>query len=590
MQNIGIDAGAGNINIVLSDGDQKIKFLSKKVSSSPVNQTLEVLSELTNGDQYKIGITGSNGRAISKITGIPYISDSSAIMAGLKEFPDARTVFDLGRERSALYKLKRTQDGFFLEDFASNSVCGAGAGALIEKMAKRLQFQSLDEFVSSALTEDPAYLAGRCAVLLESDVVHGYQKLVSAGKISSGLCSILARNFSTYVIGKKEIEAPIYMVGGVSKNKAVVNYLVQKFKKKITVPENADNIKAYGVSLSDNLLELEISELSQRLKNYNIINEIKNFHQPLKLVGNHSSELPYIKIEDSNGKVLLSYQNYQFPSSERVDCYLGLDVGSVSTKLALIDKKNNAFILGLYLRTGGNSVRAVKNICEILGNLEFNGKKIKNMVNIIESGTTGSGRKVAKEIIGAGIAIDEITAQSQGTIYFFPEADTIFEIGGQDSKFISLKDRDYEMNKNCSASTGSFLEEQARILGINIEKEFSSNALASEKPCILSDKCAIFMSSSLLAYQQFPLEDRCAGLSYAICNNYLNRVAKLNKIGKKISFQGAVSFNLGVVAGFENILGQSINVPDYPHLTGAIGTAVIAKEFYEGGKYGIYRI
>jgi predicted CoA-substrate-specific enzyme activase len=191
---------------------------------------------------------------------------------------------------------------------------------------------------------------------------------------------------------------------------------------------------------------------------------------------------------------------------------------------------------------------------------------------------------VAGEIIGADIVRNEITAQARGARFFVPGVQSVFEIGGQDSKYICLKEGmvvDNEMNKACAASTGSFLEEQARILGIKIEEQFADAALGSRTPCSLSEKCAILMASSLAHYHASPVGDKCAGLARSVCYNYLNRVVGNRKLGGPIVFQGAVAFNRAIVAGFETILDQPIYVPPYPHLTGAIGIANIARDDYQ---------
>ncbi|MFW5725059.1 MAG: acyl-CoA dehydratase activase-related protein, partial [Bacteroidota bacterium] len=198
-------------------------------------------------------------------------------------------------------------------------------------------------------------------------------------------------------------------------------------------------------------------------------------------------------------------------------------------------------------------------------------------------GTTGSGRYLTGDFVGADSIQNEITCQATAAIAIDPEVDTIFEIGGQDSKYISISNGvivDFEMNKVCAAGTGSFLEEQADKLGINIKNEFATLAFASEDPVKLGERCTVFMESELNTQQQkgFPKENLVAGLAYSIVKNYLNRVVRDKPVGNKIFFQGGVTNNRAVVAAFEEVTGKKIHIPPHFDVTGAIGAAILARE------------
>ena len=197
--------------------------------------------------------------------------------------------------------------------------------------------------------------------------------------------------------------------------------------------------------------------------------------------------------------------------------------------------------------------------------------------------TTGSGRYLTGDFIGADLVINEITAQATAAAVIDPEVDTIFEIGGQDSKYISLDGGvvvDFEMNHACAAGTGSFLEEQAERLGIDIKQAVRrAGPGAASAPIRLGERCTVFMESDLLSYQQqgAATEDLVAGLCYSIVSNYINRVVGHRRIGKRIFFQGGTAFNQGVVAAFEKVTGRPITVPPHHEVTGAIGAAVLAR-------------
>jgi len=581
MKRLGLDIGAGSLNAAVVDNEGNIQSFSKELKSRPLEKTKGFLKEIKE-ENYIVGVTGTNGKFISELADIDYINNAVSVLKGFEIMcPEAKTVIDIGNQSSSYYLFGRNNRKMVLEDWSSNSLCGAGGGALIDKMRNRLGFSSIDAFVEAASgAETQAHISARCAVFGESDVVHHYQRGTHVDSIAAGLCQVLARNFLINVCKNKVLEQPIYVIGGVSQNRATVNFLEQGLKEKIIVPDFALYVKAVGAA---NVSESEISirEMIERLSSYR-----KNKVFSLPSLKRQDFELSSYKViaKEGENKIILSLnQDYTF--EDRIEAFLGLDVGSVSTKAVLIDKEEK-FILGIYQRTGGKPIDAVKEVITRLGELDIKGKKLKSLVGICRAGTTGSGRDVAGRIVGADIVKNEITAQAKGAEYFFPNVDTVFEIGGQDSKYISMQKGaviDNEMNKACAASTGSFLEEQSKVLGISIEKEFESHALKSKNPLDLGDRCAIFMTSSLMSYQDSLISDKCAGLTYSICHNYLNRVVGKRKIGENIVFQGAVAFNRAVVSGFETILDKKINVPTYPHLTGAIGVARIAKKNYENG-------
>ena len=210
-------------------------------------------------------------------------------------------------------------------------------------------------------------------------------------------------------------------------------------------------------------------------------------------------------------------------------------------------------------------------------------------ITVLGAGTTGSGRYLTGDFIGADIIVNEITAQATAAIDFDPTVDTIFEIGGQDSKYISIENGvvvDFEMNKVCAAGTGSFLEEQAEKLNINIVEEFGCMALKSDCPVKLGDRCTVFMESDLNSFMQKGArnENLVGGLAYSIVYNYLQKVVGDRKIGNKIFFQGGVTNNKAVVAAFEQVVGKKIIIPPHFDVTGAIGAAILAKRSMNEGQ------
>lgn len=256
--------------------------------------------------------------------------------------------------------------------------------------------------------------------------------------------------------------------------------------------------------------------------------------------------------------------------------YLGIDIGSISTKGVIIDENNN-IIASTYLWTEGNPINAVKKVINDLKN------QIKNKnIKVFGVGTTGSARKLIGTMIGANSIKNEITAHAVGTLSINKDVKTIIEIGGQDSKIILLDNgvvTDYAMNTLCAAGTGSFLSSQSKRLGIDV-KDFGKIALSSKNPTNIAARCTVFAESDLVHKIQmgYKKEDIIAGLCKSVASNYLNNVAKGKKIKVPIIFQGGVSKNIGVKEAFKKLLNKNILTDENGHLMGALGSAILSKK------------
>lgn len=261
-----------------------------------------------------------------------------------------------------------------------------------------------------------------------------------------------------------------------------------------------------------------------------------------------------------------------------IGVFLGIDIGSVSTNLVAIDNDNN-ILSSLYLRTNGQPVEASRIGLRKLYK-EFNGD-----IEILGVGTTGSGRQLTGIMVGADVIKNEITAHATATITYAPKTRTIFEIGGQDSKIIILKDgmvTDFAMNTVCAAGTGSFLEHQSERLGIPIEK-FGDMALTAERNVRIAGRCTVFAESDMIAKQQFGFSkaEIINGLCEALVRNYINNLGRGKKLEPPYVFQGGVAANKGIVAAFEKELDHKVIVPENYGVMGAVGAAVLAKELIE---------
>jgi len=264
---------------------------------------------------------------------------------------------------------------------------------------------------------------------------------------------------------------------------------------------------------------------------------------------------------------------------DQMESYLGIDVGSVSTNLAILNHGGEV-ICHQYLLTHGQPIQAIQQ-----GLRDIQSTLPKDL-EIRGVGTTGSARQLTGILVGADVVKNEITAQAMAAVHFYPDVRTVLEIGGQDSKIIIIRDGlviDFGMNTVCAAGTGSFLDQQALRLGIPIE-DFGEYALQSKSAVRIAGRCTVFAESDMVHKQQTGchLEDIIAGLCEALVRNYLNNVAKGKDIQKPILFQGGVAANLGIKQALEKELGMEILVPKFYHVMGAIGSALLAKEKMDG--------
>jgi predicted CoA-substrate-specific enzyme activase len=398
-------------------------------------------------------------------------------------------------------------------------------------------------------------------------MIHLQQIATPVEDIVAGLCFAVARNFKGSICKNMELPGPISFQGGVAANSGVKRAFSEILAvDDLVVPRHFAIMPAIGAVLKD---------MEQGTYSSFNVEDLKSFIYSLK--DEEAGHKPLCEdVGEFEKKHSVSYYIHRPETADKVKAYLGIDIGSISTNLAVIDEEERV-LSKRYLMTAGRPIEAVK-----IG-LDEVGREIADSVEICGVGTTGSGRYMIADFVGADIVKNEITAQAQAAVEIDPDVDTIFEIGGQDSKYISIRDGiivDFEMNKACAAGTGSFLEEQAEKLDMSVKNEFSSTAFKSNKPCTLGERCTVFMENSLLSKQQkgAPKEDLVAGLSYSIVQNYINRVVGDRAIGKKIFFQGGVAFNKTVAAAFEKYLDRNIIIPPHHDVTGAIGMAMIAKK------------
>jgi len=571
MVRVGVDIGSDTVKTVVLPEDGSIKrFPVLRVQARPLARAKEVFEELLHClpiEEVLLGLTGSGGASVAKAIGVEAVEEPVALTAAVNRFlPQVRTLIEMGREcqKLLLFEQDERTGRLLLADCDMGDRCAAGAGAFLEHMAARLNFAGIEEFAQVALrTEKPASLSGRCSVFTESDIVHLYQKGTPRERIAAGIHQAICRNFCNRIARHKSIEPEVAFIGGVSQNPAMARFLQQELGvERLLIPDDAQEIGALGAALCATQ-RVNLRE-AVRLLNEQIVRPVT--YASAGALRLERSEILQPSAQDGLPK--------EVPLAA-----LGVDIGSVSTKAALVTEQDGRIMVlaSYYRRTDGDPLSAVQDtISKIHQQIQQKGYRIGKVV----AATTGSGRYLTGDFIGADLIRNEITAQASGTRAFLPEIDTILEIGGQDSKYIRLDGDvivDYEMNKACAAGCGAFLEKQAAKLGIPIQ-EFGERALKAISPPHMDWTCTVFTESAMVYYQQVgvPVEELCAAVCLAAVHNYLSKNVAGRPIGERVAFQGAVAFNKGMVAAFETVLGKKILVPPYPHLTGAIGVARLA--------------
>ena len=566
---LGIDIGSVTSKLALIDENGEIAALdTEKITASPqaaVASLITRLSKKINLEEIEwAGVSGS-GRAVIPIelNWLVYSSSLSIASGLLHSHPDAKTIIQIGGQTSLVISL---EDGLKRPwKVASNPLCAAGTGRFLDQQAYRLGI-SMEDFARLAQRVDdtPPRIAARCSVFAKTDLIHLQQKGVPMGTMLCGLCDSIARGVTSLTRGA--LEEPIYFVGGVAANSAIVDSINEVlssrngYRLNVTVPENYLYIEALGSALlakdagkSSRVIVLPVTDAKQR------------YYQTPRL-------------EKVTQQDLWVAPRIDKPFTG----YLGVDVGSTSTKAVILDQSGTTVMAKNYLMTAGKPIDAVM---EVFRNLQ---RDIGDRARIAGVGVTGSGRYLVGSFIGADLIRNEITAQTRAAEDIDPEAD-IIEVGGQDSKLVIKRNGvvvDYQMNKACAAGTGSFIDELAEQLGISVNNgDFAALAFQAPHTIDLGSRCAAFMGQAVSSAQQegVPLEIITASLANSIAANYLSKVVGSRKLGDSVILTGAVFYNDAIVSAFRQALqGKNLIVPEHKEVSGAIGAALLAREEMEG--------
>jgi predicted CoA-substrate-specific enzyme activase len=595
---VGVDAGSVSINCMVIDDGRRIVFEAPygrhlgRVDEGVLSLVRGLYKRFGEESIRSVSFTGNHGKELSERLGAFYEFETiSQVLGATFVRPDVRTIISMGGQETALFQITHpsTGDGsgearWELEYFNTNGPCASGTGSFIDQQAQRLATamyaektdisqdqidRILTDFIRLGVkSTTPANVACRCTVFTKSDMIHLQNRGERLEDIIYGLHVGNARNYMSTIVCNRVLAETILFVGGLSLNELQVKAFRAYFPD-LTVPSYNTSIGALGVALQ---------ALASQEEGLDADREGRMI--PGMLEGLRTNRKISVPIAPR-----LMLRETVFPESNVIPrgalrkksrTFLGVDIGSTTTKYALIDEAGE-IIHKNYVPTQGKPIEVTQFLLDYLRD------QVGRKIDILGTATTGSGRNVVGDFLNVDLIIDEITAHARGAVQIDRDVDTIFEIGGQDSKYIYIANTyplDFDMNKVCAAGTGSFLHELANKYGINIVGEFQEIALSSEAPVRLAERCTVFMESDLVSYHQKGVlrNDLIAGLCYAIVYNYLNRVVEKRKVGQRVMFLGGPSLNKGVVAAFENVLGRPVLVPKHREVLGAYGAALSVQE------------
>ncbi len=574
---LGVDLGSVNLHAVALDRSGAERCWVAPLEGRPLERLFELVREeiapFVGDSPLRLGVTGQGRALLEREIECAAVNELAASALGARlacgGFANPRTVIDLGGQLSKWMLLD--DDGSIL-DFSTNGLCAAGAGSFLAQQASRLGIGISELGRTAAAAERSAKVAGRCSVFAKSDMIHLQQKGTPLDEIALGVCRALADNFVSTVLAGRTIEPPLALVGGGAATPGLVRALIDTGEVSrehlVEIPAPLCAGARGAAELARDAPAIDIAKLAaidaaaSRARRRQRAATLP----PLPDVPEHREPRPA-------------------PISETgpVEAFLGVDVGSVSTNLVLLSPRNEV-LQAIYLRTRGRPLEV------LAAGLERIRAKLGERLRVLGCGATGSGRHLAGELLGADVVRNEITAQLASAAHYFDQVDAVFEIGGQDSKFIGTRDghlSGFEMNKICAAGTGSFLEEQAEMLGVSIVDEFAALALRADRARDLGTRCTVFMEAELRnALQEGTAVPRlCAGLAYSVARNYLERVVAGRPVGEHVVFQGGTASNRAVVAALAGVLGRGIRVHPWNRVSGAIGMALIAAHEKAAGGY-----
>ena len=538
MSYVGATIGAVTVKVAVLTGEDR-SLLAAPHHGSPSKVLEDLLAGVTLAETRYFGLSGQ----------LAAISEVAAIQRALRQAGgDFDAVASLGGESFLVYSLAEGRIAHVL----SHNKCAAGSGEFFVQQIGRMGI-GLEEAIRRSFQGRTVPLAARCSVHCKSDITHKLNRNeATPDDILHTLHDSMAEKVVSLLEKARQPLRRVLTIGGLSRNAAMLAALREKLPAtEFVVLEESPCFEAWGCAL---LVRDEPRQRSLTLPSQPRLDSLPPLHRQAGLVQAIAAPPP----RTPPGTALV----------------LGVDAGSTTTKAVLLDPSTRTTVASHYTRTHSDPVAATRECLRALvqqvGNLR---------VGLV--GTTGSARELVGAYLGTAYVYNEISAQAAGATHFDPEVDTIFEIGGQDAKYIRLRNGvpiDYAMNNACSAGTGSFLEESAQgDLGVPLA-QIAEIALAAPAPVRFKATCAAFINSDIRIAQQQgqSREDIIAGLVYAVATNYLTKVKGPRTVGHKVFLQGGVALNRAVGHAFAHSLDRPVVIPPSPELLGALGVALLA--------------
>ncbi|BCL60125.1 2-hydroxyglutaryl-CoA dehydratase activator [Desulfomarina profundi] len=566
---LGVDAGSISLDAAIIDQLGRTVAKTVVLTRGQTNRALK--KALLEFDEKHpdcslagVCITGSGRTLIAETLQTVSVNEITAHAMGTAPLLPENTVcslLEIGGQDSKFITLKRQNQIVEVLDHSMNSLCAAGTGTFFDGQASRLGISVAELGELAQKAKKAAHVAGRCVVFSKTDIIHHQQSGTRSDELALGLCESAVRNIIGTLIHGRTIHPPLFFTGGVAANRGMCRALLTVLnlhKDQLIVPPDHRLLGAIGAALRARKEETENSPKTIR----ELLARLTPAETPSCSPGSFTT----------GPNVILSPSR---PSSTRtgqtVD--LGFDLGSVSIKWAIVS--NESILDEYYAFTRGQPLKALAHaLAELRKSPAFADRKVSTV------GVTGSGRKLAARLLHADISVNEITAHTTAMRMLNPEVDTLFEIGGQDAKFVRFEGnqiKEFALNTACSAGTGSLLLEESKRLGLDV-KELDHMASMTDRAADLQDRCTVFIDSDLVARMQqgVSIEELSRGLLHAVARNYIEKVVGHRKTGSHIVFAGGVSRSHVITQELERLTGKKVTASPWGPFSGAIGAALVA--------------
>ncbi|MCL2481649.1 MAG: acyl-CoA dehydratase activase, partial [Spirochaetaceae bacterium] len=604
IYHLGIDIGSTTVKIVLIDPTTKeIIYSDYRRHNADIPGTLvSILATimLLYPDMYFItAVCGSGGLFISKKIGAFFIQEVVANSLVIRNYyKDVRVSIELGGQDAKVifFTMDTETNQLIASDMRMNGSCAGGTGAFIDQVAELLSIK-IEEFGELADQGVKVYdISGRCGVFAKTDIQPLLNNGVSKEDIALSTFHAIVKQTIGGLAQGMEIKPKVIFEGGpLTFNKRLITVFKERLGLKddeVIIPEKPEILVAYGAALSiDIMFSSEIySSENKGLRAIELIKKIKSHVSGKRLSDEKEQMLLFFDSEEEREDFFKRHkseqtQSYDIPEGcKELDVYIGIDAGSTTSKIVLIDNENR-MVDSYYSSNHGDPFKVVKYALIRLY------EKYKNMgidLNVLGMGTTGYGEMLFSKAFLADYHTVETVAHAEAAQFFVPDVSFILDIGGQDMKAINLRKgivTGIVLNEACSAGCGSFVETYAKSLGISVDK-IAELAFRSENPSQLGSRCTVFMNSSIITEQKNgkKTEDILAGISRSIIENVFTkvvRVSNFNDLGEKIVVQGGTFKNEAVLRAFEQYTGRKVIKAPYPGEMGAFGIALLVKKYME---------